>query len=144
MKPLLDSQASDSGTAAVVLPVLRPGLPGAALRMMSDERLARLVAAGDRAAFGVVFTRYHQELYRYCVSLLRDREDAADALQGTMLRALRALEGETREISLRPWLYRIAHNESIALLRRRPPRSDGAAELYAALDGDVQAGAESR
>src|SRR5689334_7361239 len=115
MKPLAESQTTDVATAALsampvrldppAAPVLRPGFPSAALRMLSDERLARLAARGDRAAFGAVFTRYHQELYRYCMSLLRDSEDAADALQGTMLRALRALEGETREIALRPWLY---------------------------------------
>jgi RNA polymerase sigma factor (sigma-70 family) len=45
-----------------------------------------------------------------------------------MLKAFRALPGETREITLRPWLYRIAHNESISLLRAR--RSD--ADLDAA------------
>ncbi|MBW3607384.1 MAG: sigma-70 family RNA polymerase sigma factor, partial [Actinobacteria bacterium] len=50
--------------------------------------------------------------------------DAADALQNTMLKALRALPGETRQIALKAWLYRIAHNESISLLRARRPDSD--------------------
>ncbi len=144
MTPLVESQTTEAAAAAPVIPMLRPGFPGAALRMMSDERLARLVAGGDRAAFGVVFARYHQELYRYCLSLLHDREDAADALQGTMLRALRALEGETRAIALRPWLYRVAHNEAIDLLRHRPPRADDRAELHAALDWGVEAGVEAR
>src|SRR3954468_4323075 len=151
MKPLVQSQTTDAGLIAVPVvlepvaePRQRPTLPAPALRLMSDERLARLASDGDRAAFGVVFDRYHQDLYRYCLSLLRNPEDASDALQSTMLRALRALEGETREIALRPWLYRIAHNESIDLLRRRPPRSDDAAELSASLDGGVEAGAEAR
>jgi RNA polymerase sigma factor (sigma-70 family) len=86
---------------------------------MGDERLARLAAGGDRAAFGAIFARYHQPLYRYCRSILNSEADAADALQSTMLRALHALEGDTREIALRPWLYRIAFNESITLVRRR-------------------------
>jgi RNA polymerase sigma factor (sigma-70 family) len=38
-----------------------------------------------------------------------------------MLKAMRALEGETREISLRPWLFRIAHNEAVSLVRKRRP-----------------------
>src|SRR3954453_15994969 len=95
-------------------------LEGAALRLLSDERLARLAAGGDRPAFAAIFDRYHQALYGYCASILHNREDAADAVQSTMLRAMRALEGEQREIAVRPWLYRIAHNESVALLRRRP------------------------
>src|SRR4051794_2266522 len=151
MKPLVESQTTDAGLVAVPValeavlePRRRPQVPAAALRVMSDEHLARLAAEGDRAAFGVVFHRYHQCLYRYCLSLVRDPEDAADALQSTMLRALRALEGETREIALRPWLYRIAHNESIDVLRRRPHYGEGAGALRAASGSDVEAGAEAR
>ena len=41
-----------------------------------------------------------------------------------MVKALRALPGEQREITLKPWLYRIAHNESVSLLRGRRPDSE--------------------
>ncbi len=131
---LLGGRAAGAGA-----PAARRSLPGPALRLLPDERLARLASNGDRAAFGVIFNRYHQELHRYCISILRNAEDAGDALQSTMLRALNALEGDDREIALRPWLYRIAHNESITLLRRRvrtaklrmPARSDEGAEVRA-------------
>jgi RNA polymerase sigma factor (sigma-70 family) len=79
------------------------------------ERAARR----DRRAFERLYATYHQEIYRYCLSILRRREDAEDALQATMAAALRALPGEKREIALRPWLFRVAHNESITLLRQR-------------------------
>ena len=95
---------------------------------MPDERLARWAARGSEAAFAVIFERHHQALHRYCHSIVGNGHDASDALQSTMLKAFRALPGETREITLRPWLYRIAHNESISLLRAR--RSD--ADLDAA------------
>ena len=88
----------------------------------------------------MIFHRYHQELHRYCVSILRNAEDAGDALQSTMLRALNALEGDDREIALRPWLYRIAHNESITLLRRQAR----AAELHLPARSDGDAGADVR
>ena len=85
----------------------------------ADERLARRARRGDERAFAAIFERYHQQLYRYCLGILANPEDAQDALQNTMVKALRALPGEERSISLKPWLYRIAHNESIDLLRRR-------------------------
>jgi RNA polymerase sigma factor (sigma-70 family) len=85
----------------------------------SDARLARRAADGDERAFAAIYRRYHQDLYRFCLSILARPEDAQDALQSTMLKALRALPGEQREIKLKPWLYRIAHNESIELLRKR-------------------------
>jgi RNA polymerase sigma factor (sigma-70 family) len=93
------------------------------LRLLSDESLARRVADGDRAAFGEVFVRYQEPIYRYCRSILRSEEDARDALQNTMASAMRGLEGEDRAITLRPWLYRIAHNESMTLARRRREHS---------------------
>ncbi len=92
--------------------------PGAA-RFLSDERLARRAAAGDRRAFAAIFGRHHQGIYRYCLAILGDAQEAQDALQNTMVKAMRALPDESRQIRLKPWLYRIAHNESIDLVRGR-------------------------
>ncbi len=66
-----------------------------------------------------VYRRYSQDLFRFCLSIVGNPEDAQDALQNTMIKALRALPGEQRQIQLKPWLYRVAHNESVELLRRR-------------------------
>jgi RNA polymerase sigma factor (sigma-70 family) len=93
-------------------------------RLLSDARLARLAARGDQRAFEAIFERYHQELYRYCRAILRDPDEAQDALQSTMASALRSLPGDERELVLRPWLYRVAHNEAISILRQRAGRVD--------------------
>jgi RNA polymerase sigma factor (sigma-70 family) len=87
--------------------------------MSSDERLARRAAEGDRRAFEEIYERYHQELYRFCLAMVGNSQDAQDALQNTMVKVLRSLPGEKREIRLKPWLYRIARNESLETLRRR-------------------------
>jgi len=88
-------------------------------RLLSDQRLTRRAVGGDDRAFAAIFRRYHQSLYRFCLAIVGNPDDAQDALQSTMVKVLRALPGEEREIELKPWLYRIAHNESIDLLRRR-------------------------
>src|ERR1700751_822433 len=90
-------------------------------RRESDERLARLAGRGSARAFAALYERYHQPLYRFCLSIVRTPEDAHDALQSTFTRALAALGGGERTVSVRPWLFRIAHNESISILRRRRP-----------------------
>ncbi|MGN6588421.1 MAG: sigma-70 family RNA polymerase sigma factor [Solirubrobacterales bacterium] len=92
-----------------------PGLSG----LFSDDRLTRRAVRGDERAFAAIFRRYHQCLYRFCLAIVGNPEDAQDALQNTMIKVLRALPGEERKIELKPWLYRIAHNGSIDLLRRR-------------------------
>jgi RNA polymerase sigma factor (sigma-70 family) len=87
-------------------------------------RLTRRAVRGDERAFEEIFRAYHQEIYRYCLAILHNASDAEDAMQATMAAALRALPGEDREIALKPWLYRVAHNEAISLLRgRREPVS---------------------
>ncbi len=87
--------------------------------MSSDERLAQRAAAGDSRAFAEIYGRYHQDLYRFCLTMVGNPHDAHDTLQNTMVKVLRSLPGEEREIHLKPWLYRIARNESIETLRKR-------------------------
>jgi RNA polymerase sigma factor (sigma-70 family) len=98
----------------------------------NERLLAQRAAGGDRDAFARIFGRLQQDLYRYCVAILGDPQDAEDALQNTMVKALAALPGEQREVELKPWLYRIAHNESIELRRRGRPSEP--------LEDDVAAG----
>src|SRR4029453_12178839 len=91
----------------------------AALRGRRGPALRSQAARADSAALGAMYERHHQALYRYCRSILRDDEEARDALQSTMAKALAALRDEERDFELRPWLFRIAHNEAISRLRQR-------------------------
>ncbi|HEX8975256.1 MAG TPA: RNA polymerase sigma factor [Solirubrobacteraceae bacterium] len=99
----------------------------------SDERLAQLVATGDEQAFATLYDRYHQRLYRYCRSMLGNDADAQDALQSTFAGAFTALAESRRDAPVRPWLYRIAHNESISIVRRRKPEVEIAEEHVGAV-----------
>jgi RNA polymerase sigma factor (sigma-70 family) len=76
-------------------------------------------ARSSAAAFTAVYERHHRALYRYCRSLLGDDEEARDALQSTMAKAYAALRFEERDFEVRPWLFRIAHNEAVSRLRQR-------------------------
>jgi RNA polymerase sigma factor (sigma-70 family) len=97
----------------------RLGADPATAGVLTDDSLVQRATGGDEQAFASIFGRYHQSLYRYCLALTGDSEDAQDALQNTMIKVMRALPGEQRRIELKPWLYRIAHNEAIELVRRR-------------------------
>jgi RNA polymerase sigma factor (sigma-70 family) len=96
-----------------------------AWRLASDDALVRAAARGHDGAFAALFSRYHAPLVRYCRSMLLDPEDAQDAAQNALTAALRSLRSERAALPLRlrPWLYRIAHNEAIAVARRRSPAS---------------------
>src|SRR5262245_9202728 len=97
--------------------------------MSADAQLVRRAVRRDERAFAAIFRRYHQEIYRFCLVLLANQEDARDALQNTMVKALQALPGEKRNIQLRPWLYQVAHNESVEIMRSRGKTTPIDAEL---------------
>src|SRR3954447_25247798 len=91
-------------------------------RLLSDARLLGVRAAGHALGVGAVYARYHAPLYAYCRSIVRDPDDAKDALQNTMVKALAALgRGEDRALPLKPWLFRTPHKEWVTLLGRRKP-----------------------
>lgn len=77
--------------------------------------------SGDTAAFEAVYRDAHQELYRYARSIVRDEHLAEDVLQSVMEKALAALQTDERDFELRPWLFRITHNEAISRLRQDKP-----------------------
>jgi RNA polymerase sigma-70 factor (ECF subfamily) len=86
----------------------------------SDESLAGRVARDGQAPFAALYERHRGDLHRYCLSVVRDHEEAADAAQEAWLRAFVALRSpQMRPISFRAWLYAIARNACTDRLRDR-------------------------
>jgi RNA polymerase sigma factor (sigma-70 family) len=104
------------------------------LRTQSDERLVDLVRAGSEPAFEAIVARYRRALLRYCSSILPE-ERAEDVVQQTFVRAYDSMLSSTRDVALRPWLYRIAHNTALNALRDRGLRLE---ELSDDVDGVEQ------
>jgi len=111
-------------------------------RLASDSALARAAANGAEGAFDEIFARYQPALVRHCRAILLDPDEAQDAAQNALTSALRALRrGTSDPVSLKAWLYRIAHNEAVAIAKRRSAQqagraSDGEAALERiAVDG---------
>jgi RNA polymerase sigma factor (sigma-70 family) len=92
------------------------------LRLRSDEQLVALFRQGHEDAFQVIHDRYRQRLFAYARQMLSgSRSDAEDAMQDVFLRAYGALRADERPVTLRAWLYRVAHNRCIDQLRRTVP-----------------------
>src|SRR5579875_3155832 len=107
----------------VVAPGVRPPLavPRRLLRMRSDATLAERFAAGDEAAFDVIYERHRPVVLAVCMGVLGAPADAEDATQETFSALAVALR--TRPpAELRPWLIRVARNASIDTTRRRRHR----------------------
>ena len=91
------------------------------LRLASDDGLVALVRSGESSAFEAIYERHSGALLSFCAYMLGSRQDAEDAIQATFASAYRALHANDRPVNLRPWLYAIARNESLSILRRRRP-----------------------
>src|ERR671932_1107965 len=97
------------------------------LRLRSDEQLLALFRSGNDEAFRVLHDRYRQRLFAYVRQMLSagSRQDAEDVMQDVFVRAYGSLRADRREMNVRAWLYRVAHNRCIDHLRRPvPPPAD--------------------
>jgi RNA polymerase sigma-70 factor, ECF subfamily len=79
----------------------------------------KALRARDRAEFARMVDAYSGVIYRLAVKMLDNSQDAEDALQETFLKAFKALPNFDGRSSLSTWLYRIATNEALMLLRKR-------------------------
>lgn len=76
---------------------------------------------GDRAEFVRLVDTYSSPIYRLGLKMLGNEQDAEDILQNTFLNALTHLADFEGRSSLSTWLYRIAANEALMLIRKRKP-----------------------
>ena len=93
-------------------------------RFAADDRLVALVRGGDPTAFEILYDRHSRELLSSCSYILGSRHDAEDAVQSTFASAYRALLADERDVDLRPWLFAIARNASLSILRKRQPTTE--------------------
>ena len=90
------------------------------LRLVGDDRLIGEIRRGSETAFEVVFERHGPGILSFCRHMLGSREDAEDAVQHTFSAAYRDLQrGGERQLALKPWLFTIARNRCVSVLRAR-------------------------
>lgn len=77
--------------------------------------------AGDRAEFARLVDAYSSPIYRLGLRMLGNPQDAEDILQNTFLSVLTNIQKFEGRSSLSTWMYRIAANEALMLLRRKKP-----------------------
>jgi RNA polymerase sigma-70 factor (TIGR02960 family) len=87
-----------------------------------SEQLLSSARAGDELAFRELTDPFRRELELHCYRILGSLQDAEDMLQETLLAAWRGLDQFRERASLRTWLYRIATNRCLNLLRSRARR----------------------
>lgn len=85
----------------------------------ADILIQRYLSQGDIGALRDLFRHYEEGLYGYLWQMLKHQQDCEDALQDTFRKAIDALPAYRDENQFKSWLFRIAHNTGIEIIRRR-------------------------
>ncbi len=90
---------------------------------LTETELVQRAKNGDNKAFEQLMLRNQGKIYNLGLKLLRNREDAADLLQETFIKAYQNLNDFEGKSAFSTWLYRIATNFALMKLRQRKARS---------------------
>jgi RNA polymerase sigma-70 factor, ECF subfamily len=94
------------------------------IKTMQPEISLKALQEGDRAEFARLVNEYSSPIYRLGMRMLGNAQDAEDILQNTFTSALVHLKQFEERSSLSTWLYRIAANEALMLIRKKKPQVD--------------------
>jgi RNA polymerase sigma factor (sigma-70 family) len=106
-------------------PTLAPQ-PGSRLLLAkrADERLVELVRQGDAAAFEVLYDRYNLRILSFCRHMLGSQQDGEDATQHAFVALHRHITGDDRNVDVKPWLFQVARNRCLSIIRARREHAD--------------------
>jgi RNA polymerase sigma factor (sigma-70 family) len=106
--------------------------PKRLLALRSDERLVEHVRGGDDAAFEVLYERHVAAVLGFCRHMLGSQAEAEDAVQQAFVSAHRDMLRGARDINFKPWLYTIARNRCLSMLRARREQASELPEISTA------------
>src|SRR4051795_7094703 len=92
------------------------------LAPLGDDRLVDQVRRGNDAAFEAIYDRHHLGILAFCRHMLACPDEAEDAVQHTFIQAYDSMRRGDRDLKLKAWLYAIARNRCISILRMRRER----------------------
>lgn len=94
-------------------------MPGSSDRKL-DQELVSATLHGDRRAFGELINRYQDGLVNVVYRMCGDPDLAEEAAQEAFIKAWQSLASYRPEYPFKSWIYRIAINKAIDVLRQRP------------------------
>jgi len=86
---------------------------------LTDFQLVRASAAGDHRAFEALYQQHHRRVYRLCIRMLRNHEEAEDLTQDVFLQVYRKINSFQGTSAFTTWLHRLTVNMVLMYMRRK-------------------------
>lgn len=106
-------------------------------KRLTDQEVVVLAREGREVAYRELIGRYERPVFSLIYRLVRDREKAEDLAQETFIKVLNALDRYDPSFKLSSWIFKIAHNTALDLLRKKEPETlslDGSPHAETASD----------
>ena len=88
------------------------------MRAVSDEQLIEWVANGDASCLGTLFERHHKGVYKFCLQMTRNPEQAEDVVQEVFMKVLKKAGSFRHQGTFKGWMYNIARNATLDYFRK--------------------------
>jgi RNA polymerase sigma-70 factor (ECF subfamily) len=90
-------------------------------KKLTDQEVVALAREGREVAYRELIGRYERPVFSLIYRLVRDREKAEDLAQETFIKVLNALDRYDPSFKFSSWIFKIAHNTALDLLRKKEP-----------------------
>jgi RNA polymerase sigma-70 factor (ECF subfamily) len=87
------------------------------MQAVSDEQLIEWVANGDPSCLGTLFERHHKGVYKFCLQMTRNPQQAEDVVQEVFIKVLRKAGSFRHQGTFKSWLFNIARNTTLSSFR---------------------------
>lgn len=89
------------------------------MKSHNESYFINRVKQGETEAFAWLVDRYRDMVYTICLRMLTVEADAEEAAQDVFVKAFRSIQGFQEKSKFSTWLYRIAYNQSISVIRKK-------------------------
>lgn len=97
--------------------------PGAHVNQSIIEEAINQVRSGNREAYTTIIQAYERRIYTYCYYILKNREEAEDAVQDIFVKLYQEIGRYEKRISFSAWLYKVAYHHCLDQIRKSKRRN---------------------
>lgn len=93
--------------------------PGANDHTEHVDSVVERVKAGDQQAYATIIRTFEKQIYMYCYYILKNREEAEDAVQDIFIKIYQAIGKYRQQVSFSAWLYKVAYYHCLDQIRKK-------------------------